>query len=313
MRMRFLLLLFIFYGAFSVWAQVHTFLNVQVENDYINWWGNGSDRFYTGGNFISLQRVRQHKLIRSFGVELVQKAYTPSNLQTSQVEEMDYPYAGLFYIRQSIVVVPIQCKWAFLGRLSYGTSGPRSGVAQFQVGLHHLIGDEAPLGWFTMKNSYPFRQVELSFNFPLQLSNRFSLGLVQLVEGGTFFNRWVGQGWIFWGDQPLPFFPAIDGIIIHQAAQFSDTKKVFTGLFLSGGFQHIVRDRIVEEGMYNKTVQVSSLERFSFLRRTTPTISGIFFIKYQRVALQLSQNWRVLSIVSLPAHFFGAIGFSFQL
>lgn len=206
-QMRFLFLVFILYGALSVWAQVHTFLNVQAENDYINWWGKGTDRFYTGGNFLSVDWIRSHKEIRLLGLELVQKTYTPSDLQTTQVEAMDHPYAGLLFMRHLIMVSPAQCKWNMLARISYGISGPRSGVARFQKRLHQWIGDEVPQGWATMQPSYPFRQVDLSFNFPLQLSNRFSLGLFQLAEGGTFFNRWIGQGWLFWGDQPIPFFP----------------------------------------------------------------------------------------------------------
>jgi len=130
--MRFLFLIFIFYGAFSVWAQVHTFLNVQVENDFINWWGKGSDRYYTGGNFISVQRIWQNKAVCLIGTELVQKAYTPSNLQAIKVEEMDFPYAGLLFMRNFILISPAQKKWTLLLRISSGTSGPRSGVALFQ-------------------------------------------------------------------------------------------------------------------------------------------------------------------------------------
>ena len=130
--MRFLFLIFIFYGAFSVWAQVHTFLNVQVENDFINWWGKGSDRYYTGGNFISVQRIWQNKAVCLIGTELVQKAFTPSNLQAIKVEEMDFPYAGLLFMRNFILISPAQKKWTLNLRNSRGTSGPRWGGARFQ-------------------------------------------------------------------------------------------------------------------------------------------------------------------------------------
>ncbi len=311
--MRFLFLVFILYGALSVWAQVHTFLNVQAENDYVNWWGKGTDRFYTGGNFLSVDWIRSHKEIRLLGLELVQKTYTPSDLQTTQVEAMDHPYAGLLFMRHLIMVSPAQCKWNMLARISYGVSGPRSGVARFQKRLHQWIGDEVPQGWATMQPSYPFRQVDLSFNFPLQLSNRFSLGLFQLAEGGTFFNRWVGQGWLFWGDQPIPFFPGIDGLVPQHAVRLDGKKRIYTGLYVLVGLQYLVRDRIIEEAIYNKTFQTTSSGRFAFLHRTTLLCSGNFFVQYQHVALRVSQFWQASSITTLPAHYFGAIGFSFQL
>jgi len=204
--MRFLFLIFIFYGAFSVWAQVHTFLNVQVENDFINWWGKGSDRYYTGGNFISVQRIWQNKAVCLIGTELVQKAYTPSNLQAIKVEEMDFPYAGLLFMRNFILISPAQKKWTLLLRISSGTSGPRSGVALFQKRIHQWIGDEAPQGWTTMQSSYPYNQIDINFFHPLQLSSRVSMGLAHQWEGGTFYNRWVGQTWLFIGSSPVIYF-----------------------------------------------------------------------------------------------------------
>lgn len=312
MNMRLVFLVFILYGAISVWAQVHTFLNVQVENDYINWWGKGTDRFYTGGNFLSIQWLRPRKEIRLLGLEVVQKTYTPSNLQTTRVEAMDYPYAGLLFLRHYFMVAPEHTRLIMLARISYGTSGPRSGVARLQKRIHHWIGDEVPQGWATMQSSAPFGQVDFNINYPVQLSSHFSLGIYQQVEGGTFLNRWVGQGWFFWGQQPLPIFAGIDGIVPLQLSEAGKKKKIYTGLLVSAGLQHVIRDRIIEEADYNKTLLAPATSSFFYLQRTTPLVSGNFLIHYQQVSMRLTQHWQPLSIHSLPNHFFGAIGLSFQ-
>ena len=312
-RMRFLFLIFIFYGAFSVWAQVHTFLNVQVENDFINWWGKGSDRYYTGGNFISVQRIWQNKAVCLIGTELVQKAYTPSNLQAIKVEEMDFPYAGLLFMRNFILISPAQKKWTLLLRISSGTSGPRSGVALFQKRIHQWIGDEAPQGWTTMQSSYPYRQIDINFCHPLQLSSRVTMGIAHQWEGGTFYNRWVGQTWLFIGSSPVIYFVGTDSMIPVQWPHLSNNKKITGGLLIAAGIQYVVRDRIIEESVYSKTVFTPPIFSDVFLDRSIPQISGSFFFHRQNIAFRFSQHWRAASLDLLPSHFYGAIGFSFHL
>lgn len=52
--MRHIIFIFLFYGVVAVWAQVDTFLDIGVQNDFLNYRGHGTDRYYTGGNQVAI-------------------------------------------------------------------------------------------------------------------------------------------------------------------------------------------------------------------------------------------------------------------
>ncbi|NDF97635.1 MAG: DUF2219 family protein [Chitinophagia bacterium] len=187
--MRYVPFIFFFYGVVAVWAQVDTFLDIAVQNDFLNYRGHGTDRYYTGGNQVALVFRTAPKKISYHFFSITQQLYTPANLQDTTFRQDDYPYAGLLFFSYRLQgrLGSLQTHWA--ASATGGYSGSRSGARKTQQFLHRAIGDEMPLGWDHIVENGFFGQLGLVLGQPLLATSRTTLSLYQAVEWGHLFQR----------------------------------------------------------------------------------------------------------------------------
>jgi hypothetical protein len=106
-----------------------------------------TDRYYTFGLSLFYTHSLTEGLLENtkeqVSFKFLQQAYTPTNIETTLIEEMDRPYAGFLGLESS---------WSFAKPHSFykiailsGIVGPSSGVGQFQRWYHnHIVEYKTP-------------------------------------------------------------------------------------------------------------------------------------------------------------------------
>jgi len=160
-RRTLLLFLFIALSCQVSWAQNittstenktsrHQQLELRHDNDFFNF----TDRYYTSGSFIEyryrLDQGEYEEHPEQISFLLQHEIYTPSNILTSDITEMDRPYAGFLGISSGWSKV---VNTEFLQtKVLIGVSGPISGAADFQ-GLFHSAGGISTPPWDNQINN----------------------------------------------------------------------------------------------------------------------------------------------------------------
>lgn len=301
--------LFLLYGTFSVWAQVKTFLSTEIENDFINFRGKGTDHYYTGGNRLMLWRENDQALIRSYGMSVSQQAFTPSDLQQTDPAQLDYPYAGLLFCSAHLLVMAPEKKWRFYNTLSIGTTGAKSGVADWQRTVHRIIGDEAPRGWhLSLPVSYMF-QVETAFVFPIIFYKDWHIEFIHKWEGGNFFNRFNNGLLCYWNSLPANF----SLLFHHPNGQFKSQKSVIPAFYFMTQHTQVLRNRLLEESLFRENPLVGSNAQANCIREGLLIIGGGVGFSKGRFGCYVTQQWQSSETMLSTSHSFGAIRFAFQL
>jgi lipid A 3-O-deacylase len=277
--MRYVFFTFLFYGVMAVWAQVDTFLGVSIQNDFLNYRGHGTDRYYTGGNQAALFIVQPQEKITHQSFMITQQVYTPADLQDTAIRYFDYPYAGLLFLTYRVQHRPVSSKtsWAFSSSLGY--SGRRSGARQTQQFLHRAIGDEIPLGWDHIVNNGFFAQFEFLLAQPLVTIPKASAAFYQSIEMGSLFQRvrWGVSFVIGTASMPMGSF-AIFPRTRSAAAKYSlasfitpTITRVFKNFLLKGATARpIEKSRIICE-------QIAGLE---FGLQVSSQFATLQFVQY---------------------------------
>lgn len=310
--MRIFLVILILYGTFSVWAQVHSFLSVDFQNDFLDCKGHGTDRYYTAGNFLTFTRVHStKKQVISFS--LIQQAFTPSDLQDTIVSNFDYPYAGLLFLEGSYGWESLDSSLYIETRAALGQTGKYSGVAGLQRTLHRIFRDEMPKGWSSMVEQGAVVQASIEVHKAIVLKDRMRLSIKQLWNWGTAYKN-VKMG-IYGSIGYVPPFslrslvtPAslykrpvsdrfIDRISFYVAPEIT---WVFSNSILEKGF-----DSLVKEAMMTPSV--------GFIRTKVVSIEGGLAYYGPVISILYRQNWQTPELFGSSSHHYGAIAILYKI
>lgn len=311
--MRNVFFLFLFYGTISVWAQVRTFLSTDIENDFINFRGKGTDRYYTGGHRVIFWTENSKKKCRSFGVSITQQTYTPSDLQEVKSELLDYPYAGLLFCSIHMLVLAPEKGVRIYNKFSIGTSGPRSGVANWQRTIHRIIGDEIPQGWFLQNSSSNFIQFETQLVYPIFNTNRWHLELLQNWEGGNYFDRFQGGIRVYWGELPQSISLLSNKSIRQKGLGRKKTSSLSTSFLFEAQYHQVLRNRLLEESSFRETTSSGSLFSNQFLNHSLLQMSGGIGFSTGKMEIYFMQQWLSKETKKLNPHSFGSVHVSYEL
>ena len=239
--MRSILFIFLFYGVVAVWAQVNTFLGVTVQNDFLNYRGHGTDRYYTGGNQLDYFLFDEKSRFSHHHISFVQQLYTPADLRDTLVRSLDYPYAGLLFLSYRIQHRPTASKTLWALSSSWGYSGRRAGARRTQQLLHRVIGDEIPQGWEHIVENGFFWQTAVLAGQPVFSFSTSRILVYQAIDWGLLFQR------IRWGVQVL-YNPM--GWPMGSFPLFQKTKQVLSKrgvtLFTTPTITWVIRNRLLE-------------------------------------------------------------------
>jgi hypothetical protein len=132
------------------------------DDDYINFWGCGTDNAYTNGSRIDYYYQpahRPHGLLGRYAPRaglgstdvyswgLYEIMYTPDNLTKKTWQPNDYQYAGAIVASHTRYSYNPEKKYSIQTELVFGLIGPSAMGQAIQSGFHRLIHYTQPMGW----------------------------------------------------------------------------------------------------------------------------------------------------------------------
>jgi lipid A 3-O-deacylase len=190
MKLKFLLLIPTVLLCTATFAQNTTYKNeagFQTDND--GFLGQGSDRYYTAGNFgyfrhalkVSDSSSLQNKVL---GFELGQRIYTPQTAAIPSSMYIDRPFAGYLYIGSTLNLLyknesnlKLEVQTGFVGPHSYGK--------EIQDLIHSTFGFYPPDGWqYQIQDAFQFN-LSAAYNRLLVRGQVVDLSLNSYANLGT--------------------------------------------------------------------------------------------------------------------------------
>jgi len=190
MKPALLITILILYCTFNLSAQSKTYKNeagYQADND--GFLGQGSDRYYTAGNFFFFRHalgVNDSSALKNkvLGFELGQRIYTPQSAFIPGAQYIDRPFAGYLYFGTSInLLYKNESNLRLEAQL--GVVGPNSDGQEIQDLIHKAFGFYAPGGWqYQITNDYELN-LSAQYNRLIARTDGFDLSANSYLDLGT--------------------------------------------------------------------------------------------------------------------------------
>lgn len=177
-------------------------LRIYVDNDFLNFRGSGTDRYYTNGLRLDYFYTKEKKakfpssLLLTisnenniYGWGLAQFMFTPKHIDVKEIQYDDRPYAGALYAIHSLQSIDKVEHIKITTELYMGVIGPLSLTEQSQTWIHELIDYTKPQGWDTQIPN----DILLNYNINIEkqlLNPSKRVLLVGFIEtfSGTLYN-----------------------------------------------------------------------------------------------------------------------------
>jgi hypothetical protein len=290
----------------SAWSETkpgESFFSVQYENDLFT--PNSEDRYYTSGlQLTSLKKTEPPAWLAEVSkwapfyqsghdlnllqYNLGQKIYTPEDINATELQENDRPYAGYLYFGISVLSRFIHAEHYDVGNqfeITIGIVGPASYAEQTQKLVHEITGSTSPQGWDNQLNN----ELALGLNYSRfwrltrPLTKNLSFGINPQVSG-AFGNVYIyGAGGLmlkFGNDvkrdlSPPSIRPGFPGVIYFDGNKRSswyiylgfEGRLVLRDIFLDGNTftdSHSVEKELLVGDMQYGFVYMFDTIRFSF-------------------------------------------------
>lgn len=165
------------------------------DDDYINFYGHGTDRAYTNGNKFNLFYIKNKSsnfLIDRFmpkagesslnvlGFGLTQLIFTPNIIANPNFQPGDYPWSGSLYLTPSLYSYNEQQKYSFQSELDLGVNGPASLAREAQEIVHGLVSYQKPKGWSNQFGN----SLILNLNFRAEKQLLHHSNFLEVIGGG---------------------------------------------------------------------------------------------------------------------------------
>lgn len=175
-------------------------LEIYEDNDFFNLLSAGTDRYYTNGTKLLLHVVKNktsnvfpenlmlklpHAETSVYSWGLSQSMFTPENISKDQVDQDDWPYAGVLYLLHAVNSFQPDQGRRLKSEFFLGIMGPASFAAETQKFIHNALGFVEPNGWDWQINNYPV------VNYNLELEQR--LWSKKHFETSTFVGSMTGS------------------------------------------------------------------------------------------------------------------------
>lgn len=209
------------------------------ENDFLTF----SDQYYSSGLFLQYSRHLNQGLF-STGQELIslgfaQEIYTPSRINTTNITEMDRPYAG--YMEFNLSWSYIKPTHIFEIQFGIGLAGKASGAGSFHRWYHKALEVPNPPTWAHEINNKVHNNLYVNFIKEWQLTpNNFSVHL------GILPKLAIGTKDIFAQPELIAHFGKRQALTTSMAyGYFGGTEKeIFFSL--RAGYRFVIHDAMLE-------------------------------------------------------------------
>jgi hypothetical protein len=272
---------------------------IYLDNDFLNFRGDGTDRYYTNGIRLDYfyYKQRKAKFLSSillhideqqnvYGWGLAQFMFTPRHIDIPEIQYDDRPYAGALYAIHSLQSINASTKTKISTELFLGVIGNLSFTKESQTWVHGLINYTKPLGW---DNQIP-NDIIINYNIIIEkrlLQPSKSILLIGLVEtfSGTLYNA-AGVGFM------LRIGKFDDYFNVKDKSKHSNKYQLY--VFMRPVGRVVLSNALLEGGLINKltgkndhyTLDKDQIERFNILYDV-----GLCFEK-SRFSISISQKLR---------------------
>jgi hypothetical protein len=238
-------------------------LRVFLDNDFLNFRGAGTDRYYTNGVRIDyfFAKKRKPKFPSSiliniskdnnnvYGWGLAQFMFTPQDITLPIIQYNDRPYGGALYAIHSLQSVDTAKKIKITTELFLGVMGPISFAEESQTLVHQIIGSPKPEGWDNQVSN----DIILNYNITIEKQLLYpskSILLVGLVEtySGTLYNA-AGVGFMLRVGKFNKYFSGAD-------KSLNSTKNKFQlYVFMKPIARVVIGNSLLEGGLINQATE----------------------------------------------------------
>ena len=252
------------------------------DDDFINFWGHGTDNAYTNGSRIDYfyQPVHRphgilgrHALragdstidIYSWGV--MEIMYTPDDLTIKEWQPNDYQYAGALVATHALYSYNPEKKYDIQTEIVFGIIGPAALGKEFQAQFHRMINYIVPQGW-----GHQYRNDAL-LNLNLTAEKEvFSAGNgLKVLAGGQVYAGTMQNGAAVY---PLVLIgkmnPYFNGYFSQYTSTGSGRKKWQTYFMFKPELQFFLQNAMLQGGMFTHNPNLEQ-SKSKFHNSTTGT------------------------------------------
>ncbi|WP_159452648.1 lipid A deacylase LpxR family protein [Pedobacter nyackensis] len=197
---RFLYLLFLLWfsvvnASFARQEAPRRLLQAYWDDDYINFYGHGTDKAYTNANKFTLFYIKKKpsnllierilpkagdSSLNIFGFGLSQLIFTPNIITNPDFQPDDYPWSGSLYATYSLYSYNEKKKYNLQTELDLGVNGPASLARQAQEIAHRLVSYQQPNGWANQFGN----SLVLNLNFRAEKRLLYHSNFLEVIGGG---------------------------------------------------------------------------------------------------------------------------------
>lgn len=291
------------------------------DDDYINFYGKGTDKAYTSGTrytlFYTKKKPSQFLIdrllpkagdssINVFGIGLTQVIFTPDDITNPNFQPNDYPWSGALYLTHSLYSYNEQQKYGFQTELDLGVTGPASMARQVQEGFHKLIDYEEPKGWTNQFGN----SLILNLNFTaekqlLQYGNFLEVIAGGQVMAGTMMNGASAYSMIRIGKMN-PYFQGL----MKQYSQSGVGNKVQFYFMIKPKVQWVLSNAILQGGI-GASLPAFSTEYYHPINHTLASFAYGAVVVINRFSVSSIQTTTTPWMKNLYKHTWGNFTFTY--
>ncbi len=297
-------------------------LCIFLDEDYLNFRGAGTDRYYTAGlrvdyffaqkkglkfpsNF--LLQISENNNIYGWGGS--QLMFTPKNISADEVQYNDRPYAGALYCIHSLRSFDDSRKLKVTSEILLGVIGPLSLAEETQTLAHRIVNYIKPNGW---KNQVP-NDLILNYNISIEQqllkpSKHILVNGIIETFNGTLYNS-AGIGFMIRVGKFSNYFEGVGPVKRNRKEQFQlylyvkpAARVVLSNALLQGGLINQINDR-----RYGYTLRNDQIERLVVFYEAGVTC------EVQKISISVRQKMNTAEFKGQSAHEVGNITIQFKL
>lgn len=278
------------------------FVYLEAKNDFLNYRGHGSDKYFTAGvtsgGLINLKQNKSHY----FTIALTQDMYTSSNivLAPEALQPADYPYAGLTYFSIGYQIFNQKHTTFTKGEFSWGTTGPSSGAKMIQSKIHKIIGDREPIGWSTQLQLGNFIQSQFEYTHSILKSTFLKINVAGNIHLGSIFNNLTLASEIKLDKSNDPFIGHFTKLVhLNEKPQFS--------LWARPKIAYVLSNRLLQTNQNHFGIHQRILHKMVYYN------SVGFTLQFKKFSISLIQHNNSPEFKTATKHAFGEIAIQLNI
>jgi len=177
-------------------------IRITFDNDFLNYRGDGTDRYYTNGLQLEYSYPQKKKDLFSINhllegdsdsnkighLSIVQLMFTPDNIRDSDVQYHNRPYAGALYITRGLTTFNDGLNLTVHSEINIGVIGPFSYAQNMQTWIHRMIDYTKPSGWSHQIKTDIVLNYNIDICKTIVSGNKFQSEMMGSSRAGTLFN-----------------------------------------------------------------------------------------------------------------------------